>query len=67
MIVPPRRTLPRGTLYASGGGAGSVMSTDGGATWSIINLPVSATMVEADPTTPGRLYAGAHGGDVVRV
>ena len=54
------------TLYASGGEQATV-STDGGATWSSLPLPESATIVEADPTTPNRLYAGAHIGEEVRV
>ena len=54
------------TLYASGGEQATV-STDGGATWSPIPLPEAARIVEADPTTPNRLYAGAHSGEEVRV
>lgn len=54
------------TLYASGGDQATV-STDGGATWSPLVVPGSATIVEADPVTPNRLYAGAHVGDEVRV
>lgn len=54
------------TLFASGGD-GIAVSTDGGASWSTLTVPVSATMVEADPTTPDHLYAGAHDGDLVRV
>lgn len=54
------------TLYASGGDQVTV-SNDGGATWSSIDLPESATIVEADPTTPKRLYAGSHVGDRVQV
>ena len=55
------------TLYASGGGEGAARSADGGSTWSPVRLPESATTVEADPTTPNHLYAGAHDGDRVRV
>lgn len=54
------------TLYASGVQA-AMRSTDGGATWSPLPLPEAATIVEADPTTPRRLYAGAHDGERVRV
>ncbi len=55
------------TLYASGGIAGAVRSADGGSTWTPLKLPESASTVEADPTTPKHLYAGAHEGDLVRV
>ncbi len=55
------------TLYASGGSDGASRSADGGSTWSPMILPESATTVEADPTTPKHLYAGAHNGDLVRV
>ena len=54
------------TLYASGV-QGAMRSLDGGGTWSALALPESATMVEADPTTPSKLYAGAHDGERVRV
>ena len=54
------------TLYASGAQF-ATRSTDGGSTWSPVVLPEGATTVEADPTTPRRLYAGAHDGERVRV
>ena len=54
------------TLYASGV-QGAMRSLDGGGTWSALRLPESATMVEADPTTPSKLFAGAHLGERVRV
>ena len=54
------------TLYASGAQA-ATRSNDRGATWSPLALPETATTVEADPTTPTRLYAGAHDGNRVRV
>ena len=55
------------TLYASGGDEGAARSADGGSTWKPVRLPESATTVEADPTTPKHLYAGAHDGNLVRV
>ncbi len=54
------------TLYASGVQE-ATRSTDGGSSWSPLLLPETATMVEADPTTPRHLYAGAHDGERVRV
>lgn len=54
------------TLYASGVQQ-ATHSTDGGSTWSPLPLPDTATIVEADPTTPRHLYAGAHDGERVRV
>ena len=54
------------TLYASGV-QGAMRSLDSGGTWNTLALPESATMVEADPTTPSKLFAGAHVGERVRV
>lgn len=54
------------TLYASGG-SNAMRSTDGGSTWSPVVLPETATTIEADPTTPNHLYAGALEGERVRV
>ena len=44
------------TLIASGPG-GSTRSRDGGATWETLSVPQGVSIVEADPITPGRLYA----------
>ena len=55
-----------GTLYASGP-RGASRSADGGRTWENLTLPPGATMVEADPSYPGVLYAGVHDGKAVRV
>ncbi len=54
------------TLYASSPD-GAIRSLDGGATWTPMSLPEGATLDEAAPTTPGRLYAARHEGDAVSV
>lgn len=54
------------SIYASGP-EGAVMSEDGGASWEPLNLPAGASLVEADPQVPGRLYAGVHDGARVTV
>ena len=48
------------TLYASG-------SADGGRTWEDLALPEGASLVEADPSDPGTLYAGVHDSKAVAV
>ena len=53
-------------IYASSP-EGAVMSQDGGASWTPMNLPPGASLVEADPHTVERLYAGVHDGAQVTV
>jgi photosystem II stability/assembly factor-like uncharacterized protein len=52
-------------IVASGGGR-AVESADGGQTWNALRLP-EASIIEVDPKTPLRLYAGAHDGERVLV
>ena len=54
------------SIYASGSD-GAAMSGDGGDNWQPLNLPAGASLVEADPQVPGRLYAGVHDGASVTV
>lgn len=46
---------------------GAVASRDGGTTWAPIRVPAGASIIEADPHTPGRIYAGVHGNEGVTV
>ena len=56
---------PDGTLIASGGPQGAYVLEDG--SWERLSIPDGAQLVEADPHTPGRLFAGGHSGTTVDV
>ncbi|MDX2181877.1 MAG: SBBP repeat-containing protein, partial [Bryobacteraceae bacterium] len=50
-------------------GAGVARSVDGGATWTIVAMPVSTARIQSisfDPLMPSRVYAGAAFGGVYR-
>jgi hypothetical protein len=53
------------TLYAGTHNGGIFKSTDGGASWSVVNTGLTNSLVFAlalDPTTPTTLYTGTGGG-----
>ena len=54
-----------GTLIASGGPQGAYVLEDGN--WERLAIPDGAQLVEADPHTPGRLFAGGHSGTTADV
>ena len=57
---------PDGMLIASGGPQGAYARRDNGS-WEPLPIPNGAQLVEADPHTPGRLFAGGHSGTTVDV
>ncbi|CAN5483836.1 hypothetical protein BH20ACT2_BH20ACT2_03880 [soil metagenome] len=64
---PPSLWLTRtadGMIIASGG-QGAFRLEDGSTTWEPLIIPDGAQLVEADPHTPERLFAGGHAGTTV--
>lgn len=53
-------------IVVTGGGTAAA-STDGGATWTPIQVPTGTTVVEIDPSEPARLFAAVHDGDAARI
>ncbi|MGQ0434008.1 MAG: WD40/YVTN/BNR-like repeat-containing protein [Microthrixaceae bacterium] len=65
---PPSLWLTRsGESIIASGGQGAYRSADDGATWQPFTIPDGAQLVEADPHTPGRLFAGGHSGTTVDI
>lgn len=66
---PPGAWITRtddGTIITSGG-QGTFRSADDGTTWEPMTIPDGAQLIEADPHTPGRLFAGRHSGTTIDI
>ena len=67
---PPSVWLTRtgdGTIIASGGPQGAAVLEADADRWERFDIPDGVQLVEADPHTPGRLFAGAHDGATVEL